>query len=331
MTKFTDTITITIKSGNGGPGAVTFHREKYVAKGGPDGGDGGKGGNVYIMADRRYYNLSHFFKDRVYKAKNGYPGMSANRQGKDGEDLTILVPPGTQVIDAETDEVLCDLLDEDKPVLLLEGGIGGKGNAFFKSSTHQTPRFAQPGMPGQELYVVLNLKLIAEIGLVGLPNAGKSTLLSSLTNANPKIGNYPFTTLIPNLGVIERENKIYTMADIPGIIEGAHKGLGLGLSFLQHIERVKVILYIIDIQDEDINYTLKLLQEELITYKEELADKPSLIVLTKIDIIDDSALVEEIITSLEYESIISVSAQENIHLDTLLSKLDKLMEQGNAA
>lgn len=247
MAKFTDIISIHIKAGNGGPGSVAFRKEKYIPYGGPDGGDGGKGGDVYIEADRRYYNLSHFFSDRIYKAENGGHGSGQNMHGKDGEDLVIKVPPGTVVMNIETNEIMADLIDEGMPFKVASGGSGGRGNAFFKTATHQTPRFAQPGMPGEEFSVNLNLKLIADIGLVGLPNAGKSTLLGAITNANPKIGDYPFTTLTPNLGVVEYNDSIvYKIADIPGIIEGAHMGHGLGLSFLQHIERVKCILYILD-------------------------------------------------------------------------------------
>ncbi|HRZ27819.1 MAG TPA: 50S ribosome-binding GTPase, partial [Spirochaetota bacterium] len=182
MSKFTDTITISVQAGHGGPGAVAFRREKYIPKGGPDGGDGGKGGDVFLEADRRYYNLSHLFKDRVYKAENGKQGMGDNRHGKDGGDLIIKVPPGTQILD-DNENVIADLVEEGMRCLVATGGVGGRGNTFFKTSTHQTPRFAQPGMPGDEKFLVLNLKLIADIGLVGLPNAGKSTLLSRLTNA----------------------------------------------------------------------------------------------------------------------------------------------------
>jgi len=286
--KFTDTTYIRIKAGNGGPGAVSFHREKFIAWGGPDGGDGGKGGDVYVQADVKLHQLSHLFKDRLYKAENGHQGSGNNMHGKDGRDLTIMVPAGTQVLDHETGTVLADLVDDVSRYLAASGGIGGKGNAFFKSSTHQTPRFSQPGIPGEEKRITLNLKLIADIGLVGLPNAGKSTLLSAVTNAKPKIADYPFTTLVPNLGVIERrDGSVYKIADIPGIIEGAHRGLGLGLSFLQHIERVKAILFILDITGDDLDYNLKLLKSELNTYNSELISKPYWILLNKIDLIDD--------------------------------------------
>ncbi len=325
MSKFTDIIKIKIKAGDGGSGAVSFRREKYIAKGGPDGGDGGKGGDVYIEADRRYYNLSHFFSDKLYKAERGKQGMGVNRHGRDGEDLTIKVPPGTVVVNSETGETIADLLDEDTPFLVASGGIGGRGNAFFKSSTLQTPRFAQPGMPGQELEVDLNLKLIADIGLVGLPNAGKSTLLSVITNANPKVGNYPFTTLTPNLGVIEYEDKsVYKIADIPGIIEGAHMGLGLGLSFLQHIERVKCILYIIDSSEENIAYNLELLKNELSTYDEALLDRKHLVILSKTDLISEEEL-EEKIKELG-EKVVPISALYEQNIELLFGEIKKMLE-----
>ncbi len=330
MAKFTDIITIHIKAGNGGPGSVAFRKEKYIPYGGPDGGDGGKGGDVYIVADRRFYNLSHFFSDRVYKAGNGEHGAGANMHGKDGEDLVINVPPGTVVYNAETNEVIVDLLEEDIPFKIATGGIGGKGNAFFKSSTHQTPRFAQTGKPGDEVLANLNLKLIADIGLVGLPNAGKSTLLGAITNANPKIGDYPFTTLIPNLGVVEySDSTVYKIADIPGIIEGAHLGHGLGLSFLQHIERVKCILYIIDSSEEDLLYSLELLKSELNTYNPELLNKESKIILSKIDLITDDELSSKI-KELGGD-VIPISVLLDDKLKLLYSEIRKLMEKCNAA
>lgn len=326
MAKFTDVIKIKIRAGHGGPGAVSFRREKYIPKGGPDGGDGGKGGDVYVMADRRYYNLSHFFQDRVYSAKNGTSGMGDNRHGADGEDFIIKVPPGTVVFNADTNELIADMIDENIPYKIASGGIGGKGNAFFKTSTHQTPRFAQEGMPGEELDILLNLKLIADIGLVGLPNAGKSTLLAAITNANPKIADYPFTTLIPNLGVIEYDDGVvYTMADIPGIIEGAHMGHGLGLSFLQHIERVKCIFYIIDSSGDDLVYNLELLKNELMTYNPELLNRESRVILSKIDLITPEYLKRKI--SLFKETVIPVSAIIDDKISILFKEIRHLMEK----
>ena len=325
MSKFTDSLQIRIRSGNGGPGSVSFRREKYVPKGGPDGGDGGKGGDVYIVADRRFYNLSHLFKDRLYSAGHGETGHGARKHGSDGEDLTISVPPGTQVLDADTGELLCDLVEELVPVKLLEGGIGGKGNCFYKSSTMQTPKFAQHGIPGAERTIVLNLKLIADVGIVGLPNAGKSTILSRLTNARPKIADYPFTTLIPNLGVVmKKDGTEYKIADIPGIIEGAHLGHGLGLSFLAHIERVKVILYMIDVSSEDPLYTFSLLQEELASYNKMLARKKHCIILSKTDLADPDA-VKKAAKLFGRKKVIAVSSQTGENLEKLLNEIDRLL------
>jgi len=326
VAKFTDIINIRIKAGHGGPGSVSFRREKYIPKGGPDGGDGGKGGDVYVLADRRYYNLSHFFPDRLYKAENGGNGMGDNRHGGDGKDLVIKVPPGTVVYNPETGEVIADMIEEDVPFKVATGGIGGKGNAFFKTSTHQTPRFAQPGMPGEELDITLNLKLIADIGLVGLPNAGKSTLLAAITNANPKIADYPFTTLTPNLGVVEYEDGIvYKMADIPGIIEGAHMGHGLGLSFLQHIERVKCIFYIIDCSGDDLAYTLELLKNELTTYNPDLLNRESRILLSKVDLITSEELEAR---SREFsEKVIPVSAILDETISNLFREIRQVMDK----
>lgn len=326
MAKFTDTIKIRIKAGHGGAGGVSFRREKYIPKGGPDGGDGGKGGSVYIEADRRYYNLGHFFKDRQYAAKRGENGMGRNKHGADGDDLIIKVPPGTEVIREDTREVICDMLEEEKKICIAKGGIGGKGNDFFKSSTQQTPKFAQDGMPGEEFSVTLNLKLIGDVGLVGLPNAGKSTLLSKVTNAKPKIGDYPFTTLIPNLGVVKKDNgSEYKIADIPGIIEGAHKGHGLGLSFLQHIERVRVILYLIEATSDDPVYTYQLLKSELQTYNKVVAEKPNFIIISKLDVVDEDKI-KEIKEKFKGEDVIEISSVTGENIDKLLGKIEKLLE-----
>jgi len=329
VAKFTDSITIRIQAGHGGPGAVSFRREKYIPKGGPDGGDGGVGGDVILLSDRRYYNLSHLFKDRQYRAESGKSGTGRNKHGRDGEDLRIAVPPGTEVIDAESGDLLADLAEEGAECVAAVGGIGGKGNAHFKTATFQTPRFAQEGMPGDERRITLNLKLIADVGLVGLPNSGKSTLLSRLTNARPKIADYPFTTLTPNLGIVQHGESTYRIADIPGIIEGAHRGHGLGLSFLQHIERVRIILYLIDITGEDLMYNYRLLQSELETYKESLVRKEHIVVLTKTDLADPERIEEG--ARLFQGTVIPVSSMTGKNLDTLLSTLDSCMEKENAS
>lgn len=325
MSKFTDTITINVKGGNGGAGAVSFRREKYVSKGGPDGGDGGKGGDVYLEASRSHVNLSYLFKDRVYKAENGKPGMGQNKHGQDGLDLIIHVPPGTEVIDHNAGEIICDLLEENKKVLIANGGIGGKGNEFFKSSTNQTPRFSQPGIEGESRTLLLNLKLIADVGLVGLPNSGKSTLLSVITNAKPKIADYPFTTLTPNLGTVQRDDgSYYKIADIPGIIEGAHKGHGLGLSFLRHIERVKIILYMIESTENDPLYNIKLLRNELETYNPELIKKPCYIILSKSDLLSEDELNKKI-DQLNSTNILPTSSLTGYNIKKLIDIIDELL------
>lgn len=317
MSRFTDTIAIRLKAGDGGAGGLSFRREKYVPKGGPDGGDGGKGGDVIIMADRRYYNLAHYFKDRIYRARRGGQGMGRNRHGADGENLTLPVPPGTQILNEDTGELLADLLDEGDSFCAARGGIGGKGNAFFKSATNRTPRMSQPGTPGEELYIRLSLKLIADIGLVGLPNAGKSTLLSVLTSARPKIGDYPFTTITPNLGVLQTDERVILIADIPGIIAGAHRGLGLGLSFLRHIERVKAILYLIDITEEKPAEVFAFLQEELGAYNEALPEKPCCVLLSKADTVSGEEMRSILDTVKLQAKTLPVSALNNYNMEEL--------------
>jgi GTPase len=325
LSKFTDSITIRIQSGKGGAGAVSFRREKYVPKGGPDGGNGGRGGSVFLEASQSYINLSHLFKDRIYKAENGQPGQGQRKFGRDGADLTIKVPSGTEVIDSGTGEIMCDLLNEDERVEIAKGGIGGKGNEFFKSSTNQTPRFAQPGMEGESRTLLLNLKLIADVGLVGLPNSGKSTLLSKITNATPKIADYPFTTLIPNLGTVQRPDAtFYKIADIPGIIEGAHKGLGLGLSFLRHIERVKVILFLIEAFEKDPLYNLKLLQNELATYNPELVNKPHYLILSKADLLTEEEIAEKM-KLFNTDNILAISSITGYNIKKLIDIIDHLL------
>jgi len=282
---FVDEVKLKLSSGKGGAGCVSFHTEKYVAKGGPDGGDGGRGGSVYFKVDPNCDTLSHLKGKKHLKAKNGRPGEGKKRSGKSGEDLIVTVPPGTQVVDVESGEVLLDLTKPNEVVKFLEGGKGGLGNVHFKSPTNQRPTYAQPGLPGESKEVKLIIKLIADVGLVGFPNVGKSTLISSISNAKAKVANYEFTTLIPKLGVVKvDEFSSFVIADIPGIIEGASKGRGLGLEFLRHIERTKKILYLIDISNyREMEYQFENLQYELKNYSNELAKRDYAIAITKVD------------------------------------------------
>lgn len=330
MSKFTDTINIRVAAGHGGAGSVSFHREKYIAKGGPDGGDGGDGGNVYVTGNRSMTNLSSFLPGKQYKAQRGWYGEGRNKHGANGDDLTIKVPLGTELINRDTGELICDVIDDEEVYLLAEGGRGGKGNAFFKSSTNQIPRFSQPGEDGEELEITLNLKLIADVGIVGLPNAGKSTFLKTVTNAKPKVGDYPFTTLIPNIGVVKNiSGSEYKIADIPGIIEGAHKGSGLGLSFLRHIERVKGLLYFIDIQEHDIAYTFNLLKNELKSYSDNMLDKPYRIILTKADVleevIEDESFLSDLTRDLPEKNIIPISSLDGYNTDRVLREIESML------
>ena len=235
-----------LKAGNGGDGAVSFRREKYIPNGGPDGGDGGNGGNIVFVVDKGMHTLMDFRHRRSYKAQDGENGGKANRKGKDGDDLIVKVPPGTLVKDFETGRIIADLHQSDTPRVILRGGRGGKGNAHFATATRQAPKFAHRGEKGQERWVVLELKSIADVGLIGFPNLGKSTILSVLTSARPKIADYHFTTITPNLGVVYQEGKSFVLADIPGLVEGAHEGTGLGLEFLRHSERTRVFMHVLD-------------------------------------------------------------------------------------
>lgn len=264
---FVDYVKIYCRSGKGGRGSSHFRREKYIPKGGPDGGDGGRGGHIYLRANRNYWTLLHLKYDRHILATAGKSGSAKRSTGGDGEDRVIEVPTGTVVYDAETGEFICDLTEHEQQVMLLRGGKGGKGNTHFKTSTNQAPRYAQPGEPARERTIILQLKMLADVGLVGLPNAGKSTLLSVITAAKPKIANYPFTTLEPNLGIVSyRDNKSFVMADIPGIIEGASEGKGLGLRFLRHIERNALLLFMIPADTQHIREEYELLLSELVKY-----------------------------------------------------------------
>ncbi|MHB8763970.1 MAG: GTPase ObgE [Deferrisomatales bacterium] len=284
--KFVDEVEISLASGRGGPGAVSFRREKFVPFGGPDGGDGGDGGSVVLVADPQLNTLLDFRHKKAMRAGNGQGGEGANKSGSRGEDLRLRLPQGTVVFDAETGETLADLTDEGCEVVLLPGGRGGRGNARFATSTNRAPRHAQPGLPAEERRVRLELKLMADVGLLGFPNAGKSTLISRISAARPKIADYPFTTLVPNLGVVTwAEGKTFVVADIPGLIEGAHQGVGLGIQFLRHVERTRLLLHLVDPTDgRDPVEKHGVIRRELEAFDPALAERPELAVITKIDV-----------------------------------------------
>lgn len=292
---FVDYVKIFCRSGKGGRGSAHLRHDKYIPNGGPDGGDGGKGGSVILKGNRNYWTLLHLRYERHAFAENGGNGGSNKCFGKDGQDVIIEVPCGTVAYDAETGEYLCDITDDGQEAVLLKGGRGGLGNWHFRTATRQAPRFAQPGEPAQERMVVLELKLLADVGLVGFPNAGKSTLLSAISAAKPKIANYPFTTLEPNLGIVSyRDGKSFVMADIPGIIEGASEGKGLGLRFLRHIERNSLLLFMVPGDTDDIKREYEILLNELAQFNPEMLDKERVLAITKCDLID-----EELISMLE--------------------------------
>lgn len=330
--KFVDYVTITVRSGKGGPGAVAFRREKYEPKGGPAGGDGGDGGSVILVGDDNLYTLLDLRYNRHHFAQNGQPGSGGNKKGKDGIDIVLKVPPGTVVRDATTEEIIAEVLLPGDRVVLVKGGRGGKGNSFFKSSTNQAPRHAQEGEPGEEREVMLELKLLADVGLVGFPNAGKSTLVSAISAARPKVADYPFTTLEPSLGVVYvEEYESFVIADIPGIIEGAHLGRGLGLQFLKHIERNAVLLFVIPVTTEDVLTEFATLLGELEAYNAELLNKPRMVVLTKIDVMSEDdretvlpELVERFPPAVEVRAVSSVA---RIGLDPLKHALWSRVKQ----
>ncbi|ADL68662.1 GTP-binding protein Obg/CgtA [Thermoanaerobacterium thermosaccharolyticum DSM 571] len=329
---FIDSAKIYIKSGNGGNGVISFRREKYVAYGGPDGGDGGKGGDVVFITDPNMSTLMDFKYKRKYVAPSGENGSGNNKYGKDADDLYIKVPVGTQIIRDDTNELIADLTKPGQKAIVLRGGKGGRGNAKFASATLKTPRFAESGEEGKELYIRLELKLLADVGLVGFPNAGKSTLLAACTNARPKIANYPFTTLYPNLGVVYHKGKSFVMADIPGLIEGAHRGEGLGYDFLKHIERTKLILHIIDVSNplSDPIDDFKKINEEMYLYNDKLKEIPQIVALNKIDALDASLIdlddISAKIQSFGYD-VFKISAITGIGIENLLDKTIEILDK----
>ena len=298
---FLDQAKIFIRSGAGGPGAVSFRREKFIEYGGPDGGDGGKGGDIVFEAVEGLNTLIDFRYTQHFRAERGKGGSGSNRTGAGGDDLVIKVPVGTQIISDDKEHVLADLAKAGERMVFLKGGDGGRGNASFKTSTNRAPRQHGDGWPGEEMWVWLRLKLLADVGLVGLPNAGKSTLLNAVTNANAKVGAYPFTTLHPKLGVVRHKGREFVMADIPGLIEGAAEGAGIGDRFLGHIERCRVLLHLVDANQEDVAETYRIVRDELDAYGEGLASKPEILALNKADTLDDE-LLDALAAELEAEA-----------------------------
>ena len=326
MSRFVDEVDITVCSGKGGAGAVSFRREKYVPKGGPDGGDGGKGGDVIVSVRRDLRTLYHLKVKGSIRAKNGMPGRDRNRHGADGGDSIVHVPPGTVILDSLTGRTLADLTLGGESYTAVRGGRGGRGNARFATATNQAPRYAQGGEPGSEIVLTLHIKVIADIGLVGLPKAGQSTLLSVITNARPKIAGYPFTTLTPNLGVMQYGDRCeYIIADIPGLIEGASSGQGLGIRFLKHIERTKILLFLLDLFEENYEEHYRTLAGELKSHSNMLLGKPRLVVGTKLDVVDDDRV--EAFFSLATEGRkVAISSVMRRGIDELKDAIVHLME-----
>lgn len=329
---FTDYVKITAKAGNGGNGAISFRHEKYVAAGGPDGGDGGKGGDIYFVVDQDANTLIDFRYKKKFKAENGNNGEGARRFGKSGEDLYIKVPIGTIIKDAKTERVLADLSEKNQKALILHGGRGGKGNSNFATATRQAPRFAQDGEDGEEKELILELKLLADVGLIGFPNVGKSTLLSIVTDAKPKIADYHFTTLDPNLGVVKKEyGESFVIADIPGIIEGASEGIGLGTQFLRHIERTRLLLHVIDVSGSEGRNPVEdfyTINNELKKYSQKLSERKQIIVANKIDSMQDESLYKNLekLAKEKGLEIFKISAATNTGIKELIIHVSQVLK-----
>ena len=321
---FIDFTVIKCMSGKGGHGAVTFRREKYIPKGGPNGGDGGKGGDVIFIADNQLHTLQDIRYKKIYASGDGQQGSTNNRTGKNGEDAIIRVPLGTAVKEMESENVVADLVEDKEQFIALKGGKGGRGNAHFKTATRQTPRYAQSGIEGQVNTYALELKVLADVGLVGLPNAGKSTLLSVVSAARPKIADYPFTTLVPNLGIVKYgDYKSFVMADIPGLIEGAAAGKGLGHQFLKHVERTQVLLYMIECTEEDPQSVYETLSSELKTYNPDMDKKPQLVIRTKTDLLNE----ENEKNWKSFEKYLDISSVTNSGINQLISRITELLHE----
>jgi GTP-binding protein len=329
--KFIDEAIITVQSGNGGRGCVSFRREKYIPRGGPDGGDGGKGGDVVLKSTSRRRTLYPFQFKRQFKAQDGAHGQGKQKTGKNGSDLIIELPPGTLVKDADTNEILKDFTAAGELYRVAKGGRGGLGNARFKTSTNRTPRHAQPGEAGQGRELKLELKLLADVGIIGLPNVGKSTLLSSISSATPKIANYPFTTLTPTLGVVETGwAEPFVVADIPGLIEGAHQGAGLGIRFLRHIERTRILIHLLDAQNIDPQRPLvayETVNRELKFFNPQLHQKPQIVALNKMDLPETATAAAAFVDALDDQPVILISAIKKTGIDKLISRILELLER----
>jgi GTP-binding protein len=331
--KFIDEAMITVQSGHGGKGCVSFRREKFIPRGGPDGGDGGKGGDIILITTSRKRTLYHFKYQKHFKAENGAHGQGKQKTGKNGRNLTIELPPGTLVIDADTGLLIKDLVDTDETFVILKGGRGGQGNTKFKTSTHRTPRFAQPGEPGETRTLKLELKLLADVGIIGLPNAGKSTLITAISSARPKIADYPFTTLTPSLGVVQTNwAEPFVVADIPGLIKGAHQGTGLGIKFLRHIERTRILIHLIDVSSidpDDPLHQYHTINQELVMYDEKLVKKPQIVVLNKLDLPGVRKAAEIFQSALKDKKVLLISALSGQGLEQLKSQIVHLLDSND--
>ena len=329
--KFFDEARITVQSGDGGRGCLSFRREKYVPRGGPDGGDGGKGGDVILRSTSRRRTLYPFQLKRQFKAKNGAHGQGKQKTGRNGQDLIIEIPPGTLVKDANSNEILKDFTTAGESYIVVRGGRGGLGNARFKTSTNRAPRHAQPGEAGQFRELKLELKLLADVGIIGLPNAGKSTLISKISSATPKVGDYPFTTLTPTLGVVETEwGEHFVVADIPGLIEGAHQGAGLGTQFLRHIERTRILIHMVDAATIDPDHPLdayETVNKELKSFNAQLIQKPQIVVLNKMDLAGTADAADAFTEAFHHEPVILISAVKKKGLKQLISRILELLDK----